>query len=87
MDNSGKTFDLIVVGAGAFGLSTALHLLRRGIDPATFLLLDSQPFPSTDAASNDTSRVVRVDYSDPFYVELAKRAIEVWKSDPVFKPH
>ncbi|KAK5126482.1 hypothetical protein LTR85_010718 [Meristemomyces frigidus] len=87
MSYSSQPYEIIIVGAGAFGLSTALHLLRQGVAPSAVLLLDSQPFPSIDAASNDTSRAVRVDYGDQFYVKLAQRTIKAWRDDPVFRPH
>ncbi|GME26560.1 hypothetical protein BP5796_09279 [Neofusicoccum parvum] len=74
----------LIVGAGCMGLSTALHLQRRG--NANITLLDAQPFPSIDAASNDSSRIVRPDYTDPFYATLAREAHHAWLSDPVFTP-
>lgn len=79
---------VLVVGAGAFGLSTALYLQRYHKHYVSILLLDSQPFPSVDSASgNDTSRAVRPDYADPFYAVLAKEAIQAWRTDPVFSNH
>ncbi|KAK1845252.1 FAD dependent oxidoreductase [Colletotrichum chrysophilum] len=79
---------VIIIGAGAFGLSTALHLQRHHRDDIDVLLLDSAPFPSIDSASgNDTSRAIRMDYADPFYSKLAKEAIEAWQTDPVFLQH
>ncbi|RDW64639.1 hypothetical protein BP6252_10290 [Coleophoma cylindrospora] len=77
-------FDVLVVGAGAFGLSTALHLKRRGV--ASVVLIDKNPFPSLDAASNDTSRIVRPDYPDAFYANLGRETFTAWNSDPVFRP-
>ncbi|KAH8888005.1 FAD dependent oxidoreductase [Thozetella sp. PMI_491] len=80
-----KKPSFIIVGAGAFGASTALHLIRRGYTDV--LLLDSHSYPSPDQASNDTSRAVRTDYTAPFYAKLALKAIEGWRNDPVFAPH
>lgn len=77
--------DIVIIGAGCFGLSTALHLKRTN-PTLKVTLLDRLPFPALDAASNDTSRIVRADYADPFYATLGKEAIEAWRTDPVFKP-
>ncbi|KAL4963963.1 FAD-dependent oxidoreductase [Aspergillus stella-maris] len=79
---------VLIIGAGAFGLSTALYLQRYHQDQVNVTLLDSQPFPSIDSASgNDTSRQIRMDYADPFYAKLAKEAIHAWRTDPVFAKH
>ncbi|KAK7214124.1 hypothetical protein V2G26_021302 [Clonostachys chloroleuca] len=79
---------VLIVGAGAFGVSTALHLQKYCHQYVDVMLLDSQPFPSVDSASgNDTSRQIRMDYTDPFYAELAIEAIHAWSSDPIFKDH
>ncbi|KAL4884126.1 FAD dependent oxidoreductase-domain-containing protein [Aspergillus karnatakaensis] len=79
---------IVIVGAGAFGLSTALHLQRHHKHDIDVLLVDSQPFPSVDSASgNDTSRQIRMDYPDSFYANLARQAIQAWKTDPVFSSH
>jgi sarcosine oxidase / L-pipecolate oxidase len=75
----------VIIGAGAFGTSTALHLVRRGYTDV--LLLDNHAYPSPDQASNDTSRAVRADYATPFYSKLALKAIEAWRTDPIFRPH
>ena len=86
-----SSLSFIIVGAGAFGVSTALHLVRRRgrgdsrIGPV--LLLDSQPFPSVDAASNDTSRAVRMDYANEFNAKLGYQAVVAWQNDPTFRPH
>ncbi len=66
----------VVIGAGAFGLSATLELQNRGW---SVHVVDSGPFPHPDAASNDISKIVRMDYgSDEFYVQLGERAIEGW---------
>jgi glycine/D-amino acid oxidase-like deaminating enzyme len=71
-----KAQDVIVVGAGAFGVAAALELRTRG---ARVCLVDSGPLPHPDAASTDISEAVRMDYgSDELYVELARLALERW---------
>lgn len=76
---------VIIVGAGVFGLSTALALQTRGYTNIT--VLDRDLPPVRDGSSTDISRIVRSDYADPFYSRLATEAIETWKSSEVFKPH
>ena len=51
--------DIVVVGAGAFGLTTALELARRGRRVA---VVDPGPIPHPLAASTDASKAVRMDY-------------------------
>ena len=59
-----------------FGLTASLELRRRGY---SVTVLDPGPVPHPLAASNDTSRMVRMDYGDDeLYVELAGKAIEGW---------
>lgn len=69
---------VIVVGAGCFGLAGALELRRRGHDVVVY---DPGPVPHPDAASTDISKIVRMDYGDdPFYLRLAREAMEAWPS-------
>jgi sarcosine oxidase / L-pipecolate oxidase len=76
----------IIIGAGAFGASTALHLSRR--EPsASIVLIDRSPFPCPIAASNDINKIVRADYADLFYCRLGLKALDVWRNDPLFKPY
>ncbi|KAJ9143050.1 hypothetical protein NKR23_g6888 [Pleurostoma richardsiae] len=85
------SLSFLIIGAGAFGLSTALHLVRRrgrgDHRIGQVLLLDDGTFPSINAASNDTSRAVRADYTDSFHASLGHAAVGIWQSDPTFKPH
>ncbi|KAF8589336.1 FAD dependent oxidoreductase [Ramaria rubella] len=75
----GSDRHVLIVGAGAFGLSTALHLLLRGWKNIT--ILDRSPIlPAPDAASTDINKVVRSSYSDPTYTRLAREAISAWKN-------
>lgn len=73
------------MGAGVFGLSTALSLARNQSLPqsTTITVLDRSPqpgvFPSRDASSIDTSRIIRADYADPAYAALAAEAQEIWR--------
>jgi monomeric sarcosine oxidase len=65
-----------VVGAGAFGGWTALHLLRRG---ARVLLLDAWGPGNVRASSGGESRIFRGGYgADSIYTEMAAHALQLW---------
>lgn len=50
-----KSTEVVVVGAGCFGLSTAYHLLKRGFTHVT--VLDRSPeLPAPEAASTDINK-------------------------------
>lgn len=71
-----NTYDLLVVGAGIFGITTALEMKTRGYHVA---ILDPGPLPHPLAASTDISKVVRIEYgSDETYMELAEQARLGW---------
>lgn len=44
-------------------------------------VFDKWPVPSKDAASTDTTKIVRADYIEPIYAKIANEAIELWKTD------
>ena len=67
---------IVIAGAGIFGLSAALELRGRGF-PVT--VVDPGPVPHPLAASNDVSRMIRMDYGDDrLYSDLGAEAIEGW---------
>jgi glycine/D-amino acid oxidase-like deaminating enzyme len=69
--------DIIVVGAGVFGLTAALSLAERGHQVQ---VLDPGPIPHPLASSTDISKVVRSDYGpDRQYARLAELARAGWK--------
>lgn len=75
---------ILIVGAGVFGLSTALALTKHSdFDGTAITIVDRSPepgvFPSRDASSIDTSRIIRADYSDPDYAALAAEAQDQWR--------
>lgn len=70
---------ILIVGAGCFGISTAYHLLQRGFTTVT-VIDRSKVLPAPDAASTDINKIVRTSYSDPFYAQLARDAIQSWKN-------
>ncbi|HET9309349.1 MAG TPA: FAD-dependent oxidoreductase [Candidatus Sulfotelmatobacter sp.] len=65
-----------VIGAGAFGGWTALHLLERG---ARVTLLDAWGAGNSRASSGGETRVMRGTYGpDQPYTEMAARALKLW---------
>ena len=77
---------IIIIGAGVFGLSTAIHLAKRGYRHVT--VFDKQPFDETlysylngaDSASADLNKIIRSAYGGvSIYQDLTLEAIEVWK--------
>ncbi len=68
---------VVVVGAGAFGGWTALHLLRAG---ARVTLLDAWGPGNGRASSGGETRVIRGTYGPrAVYTRMAARALALWK--------
>jgi monomeric sarcosine oxidase len=68
---------IAVIGAGAFGGWTALHLQRRG---AQVTLLDSWGPGNSRASSGGETRVIRATYGgNRIYTQMAIRALQLWK--------
>jgi sarcosine oxidase len=72
-----RKLQVAVIGAGAFGGWTALHLLRGG---AAVTLIDAWGPGNSRASSGGETRVIRGAYGpDQPYSKLAARAIELWQ--------
>jgi glycine/D-amino acid oxidase-like deaminating enzyme len=68
---------IAVVGAGAFGGWTALHLLERG---ARVTLVDAWGPGNSRASSGGETRVMRGTYGpDQPYTEMAARSLKLWQ--------
>ncbi|KAJ5774261.1 hypothetical protein N7457_009157 [Penicillium paradoxum] len=80
-----KSDPIIIVGGGAFGLSTALHLTRSGFTNISVFERDEH-IPPRYSAANDLNKIVRAEYEDPFYTDLTIKAIAAWKT-PLFAPY
>ena len=78
--------DILIIGAGIFGTSTAYHLASRVLDPSRIVVIDREPFPSPSAASSDINKIVRADYSKLFYMDLAYEAMDAWADWPFLRP-
>lgn len=77
---------ILVVGAGCFGVSTALHLLRDPDRKYTVKLIDrASVLPAPDAASTDLNKIVRTSYADAWFSRFAQKAIAEWKTDETFR--
>ena len=70
-------YDAVVIGAGVFGVWTALELSRAGLG---VLILDAYGAGNSRASSGGESRIVRAGYgSDALYSEWALRSLTSWK--------
>lgn len=83
-DKSSPT-SFIIVGAGIFGLSTALAISRR-LPSARITVIDLLTPPVEDFTSVDTTRCIRADYADPVYARLAAKAQGMLEDDPEIRP-
>ena len=84
---NGTGTSYLIVGSGVFGTSTAYHLSLAHPNSSITLLDRSANFPCSLAASHDYNKIVRADYASIFYCELALKAREAWKSDPLYQPY
>ncbi len=72
-----NTPDFLVVGAGIFGVTTALELHARG---HRVMLVDPGPIPHPLAASTDISKVVRMEYgTDAQYMAMVEASLPLWR--------
>ncbi|PWI70835.1 fructosyl amino acid oxidase [Purpureocillium lilacinum] len=65
--------------SGVLGISTAFHLAKRGYTNITSI--DKHLVPSPDSAGNDLNKIIRAEYEEPLYAEMAVEAMAAWK-DP-----
>lgn len=73
---------ILILGSGVFGLSTAHALAhRQAYKDTEITLLERLLFPAPDAASIDSSRIVRADYADPAYTRLMSEAHPHWRGE------
>lgn len=71
------TYDVIIIGAGIFGMTTAVTLQQRGWRTA---VLDPGPLPHPLAASTDISKVIRMEYgTDEQYMAMVEQSLVGWR--------
>jgi sarcosine oxidase len=71
-----KDYEYIVLGLGGFGSAAAYWLARRA--GAQVLGLEQFELGHIRGESQDHSRIIRLSYHTPAYVELAKHAFRAW---------
>ena len=73
-----STYDIAVIGAGAFGAWIAWHLRRAG---RSVLLLDAWGPAHSRASSGGETRLIRMGYgADAIYTRMAKRSLVLWRN-------
>ncbi|CAN9128857.1 nucleotide-binding domain-containing protein [Alternaria alternata] len=83
--NVSKSDPIAIVGGGAFGLSTALELSTKGYTNITVFEKDEE-IPSRWSAANDLNKIMRAEYEDDFYTNLAVEATHAWQT-PLYAPY
>jgi glycine/D-amino acid oxidase-like deaminating enzyme len=69
--------DVLIVGAGIFGVTAALALHHRGYQVT---VMDPGPLPHPLAASTDISKVIRMEYgADEMYMAMVESALPGWR--------
>ena len=87
-----KSSSILIVGAGTWGCSTALHLARRGYTNVT--VLDPYPVPSPISAGNDINKILDLNREsggndDERHVSrtLFDAVMRGWTKDAVFSQY
>ncbi|CAH1801613.1 unnamed protein product, partial [Owenia fusiformis] len=68
-------FDVVVIGAGIQGSSTAYTLSKSG---KNVLLLEQFPLPHTRGSSHGQSRIIRKTYEEDHFAEMMQEAYRLW---------
>jgi sarcosine oxidase len=71
-----RDYEYIVLGLGGFGSAAAYWLARRA--RGNVLGLEQFELGHVRGESQDHSRIIRLSYHEPHYVELAKHAYRAW---------
>ena len=71
-----QSADVVVIGAGTFGMWTAYHLLNKG---AKVTLVDAYGPGNSRASSGGETRLIQTDTDQELYVRSAIRSYELWK--------
>ncbi|KAJ5555235.1 hypothetical protein N7535_007675 [Penicillium sp. DV-2018c] len=84
---------ILIIGAGTWGCSAALHLARRGY--TNVKVLDPHQVPSSIAAGNDINKIMEhkelksptADATSMAFATFTRAALQAWKTDPLFQPY
>ena len=76
MSQRAAHYDAIIIGGGIVGVSTACVLAGRGM---RVLLLERYTPAHEHGSSHGDSRMIRFDYEENVYVEMAARAFRAWE--------
>ena len=68
--------DVVVIGGGVMGTAAARSLAERG---RSTVLLERSSIGHDRGSSGGPTRIFRLAYPDPFYVDLTRRALERWR--------
>ncbi|MBA0777860.1 hypothetical protein Gotri_005822, partial [Gossypium trilobum] len=80
MGYSDNEFDVIVVGAGVMGSSTAYQLAKRG---QKTLLLEQFDFLHHRGSSHGESRTIRATYPEDYYFGLVDESYRLWEKNGI----
>ena len=76
MENRSEIFDVIVVGAGIMGSSTAYQTAKRG---KKTLLLEQFDFLHHRGSAHGESRTIRATYTKDFYPKMVLESAKLWE--------
>lgn len=78
--------EILIIGAGAFGLSTAMAMAQRHPELGKIHVVDRYEPPVPDGSSTDTTRCLRFDYPKKIYADLSKKGMEIIENDGEISP-
>ncbi|KAI3407180.1 Epidermal patterning factor-like protein [Psidium guajava] len=76
MGSKATEFDIIVIGAGIMGSSTAYHTAKRGLRT---LLLEQFDLLHQLGSSHGESRTIRTTYPEDYYADIVFEASKLWR--------
>ncbi|KAF8594151.1 FAD/NAD(P)-binding domain-containing protein [Ceratobasidium sp. AG-I] len=72
-----KDYDVVVIGGGPIGLSTAYECAKAG---KQVLVLEKSIYFNQSGSSGDIVRMFRTAYTEDFMADLAVKAMDLWKT-------
>ncbi|CAL8582134.1 hypothetical protein XPA_007806 [Xanthoria parietina] len=69
---------ILIVGSGVWGVFTAYHLAKT-VPRCRIILMERSTWARQSGPSVDVNKIIRVEYEDPTYLQLAVRAQNVWR--------